>query len=169
MQGMFPEDPTDFEVTESLPNAEGVAKTPFGWYPLTELTLTGNTVTVTFSTGKEIPPAFLDLQIVRRALEILSKQSTWNRNEARTCPARATTWSLYCSLVKATLDVEGKFHYRRPALQVVRRIVGDIGGARINRHRLMEYNNHPDTTFQDIQSVLRKAEEQIAAQLRGRP
>src|SRR5262249_47037157 len=94
MQGMFPEYPDDFEVTEGQSNQVGIAKTPFGWFPVTAVRLNGGTLTVTFSNEKEIPPTALDLQIVRRALEILNKESTWNRKDTRTCPARATTWSI---------------------------------------------------------------------------
>src|SRR5215475_510911 len=37
-----------------------------------------------------------DLQIVKRAREILNSESKWNRADNRICPAEAKTVSLYC-------------------------------------------------------------------------
>src|SRR5262245_17199490 len=52
MQGMFPEDPDDFEITEGQSNQVAIAKTPFGWFPVTAVRLNGGTLTVTFSNEK---------------------------------------------------------------------------------------------------------------------
>jgi hypothetical protein len=97
MQGKYPEDPTEFEVVASRGDGVGVAKTPFGWFPLKSFVLSDNALTVTFLTQKQ------------------------------------------------------------------------VGGTRIKKHRLMDYNNHPDTTLRDIHSLLRTAAGRIESQLRERP
>jgi hypothetical protein len=44
-------------------------------------------------------------------------EAAWNRSDNRECPTSATKWSIYCALEKATLDVTGGPHHRRPALR----------------------------------------------------
>src|SRR5262249_36184041 len=58
-----------------------------------------------------------DLKIVQRAREILNDPSKWNRSDTRFCPADAKTFSLYCSLEKATREVTGGFQHRGAAMQ----------------------------------------------------
>src|SRR5215470_1661478 len=54
------------------------------------------------------PVTRADLQIVKRAREILDSPSKWNRADNRVCPADARTFSLYCALEKATIEVAAK-------------------------------------------------------------
>src|ERR1044071_1795583 len=92
-----------------------------------------------------------DLQIVKRAREILSSEAKWNRADNRICPAEAKTVSLYCALERATIEASGKREHRRAALQEVRFVVDEIAAGRNYQHRLMNYNNDPTTTFADVQ------------------
>lgn len=108
-----------------------------------------------------------DLQIVRRAREILSSESKWNRADNRICPAEAKTVSLYCALERATIEASGKREHRGAALQEVRFVVDEIAAGRNYHHRLMDYNNDPTTTFADVQEVLRVTESLIRLRLKG--
>jgi hypothetical protein len=58
---------------------------------------------------------------------------------------------------KATIEVTGGFHHRRPALQVVRKIVEERAASRPYKHRLMDYNNDPTTRFADVQTLFAEA------------
>ena len=62
---------------------------------------------------------------------------------------------------RATIEVTGEFHHRQPALQSVRVVVQNMWSARYTEHRLMDFNNHPDTTLADIQATLAEAERRI--------
>jgi hypothetical protein len=104
-----------------------------------------------------VPPNALDRRIVQRAESILSSPSVWNRADNRQCPASETTWSVYCAMELATVQVTGGFHHRRPALQMVRRLVDERTAGRGYHHRLMDYNNDPTTTFADIRSLFAQA------------
>jgi len=75
------------------------------------------------------------------------------------------TWSLYCALQRATLEVTGESHHRQPALQLVRQIVAEVGADRITNHRLMNFNNHPATTLEEIRGVFEIAEARMAEQI----
>src|ERR1041384_4256111 len=108
-----------------------------------------------------------DLQIVKRAREILNSESKWNRADNRICPAEAKTFSLYCALQMATVEVGGKAEHRGGALQEARFVIDEIARDRNYEHRLMNYNNDPTTTFSDIQEVLRITESLINLRLKA--
>lgn len=169
MKPGFPEDPDAFSVHDHHGGITGVVKTPYGWFVLNRLALLRNALTVTFQPDIEVAPTVEDVRVLRRAGQILSGASSWNRQDNRTCGRGATRWSLYCAVAEAIQETVGQFHYRQPAMQVVRRVVGDVGRNRIKTHRLMDYNNHPDTTLQDLHSVLKAAADQIESDLRVRP
>jgi hypothetical protein len=166
MQGKFPEDPTRFEVV--MPNTEkpGIAKTPFGWFALERARRENETLTLTISANNQLPPTQDDIRIIQRAEALLSDEKVWNRQDSRTCPPYPDKWSLFCALQQATQEVSGSVHYRQPALQMVREVLNEVGGNRLGKHRLMDYNNHPDTTLAEIHSLLRTAQARLEKRLR---
>jgi hypothetical protein len=120
------------------------------------------------SDNSNVRPAVtkIDLQIVKRAREILNSESKWNRADNRNCPAEAKTVSLYCALQMATVEVGGKAEHRGAALQEARFVIDEIARDRNYEHRLMNYNNDPTTAFSDIQEVLRITESLISLRLK---
>jgi hypothetical protein len=113
------------------------------------------------------PVTKADLQIAKLARQLLDSPAKWNRADNRQCPAAAKTFSLYCALETATVQVGGKAEHRGAALQEARFIIDEIAGNRNYEHRLMNYNNDPTTTFEDIQEVLRVVEWIITLRLKG--
>jgi len=111
------------------------------------------------------PVTRTDLEIVRNARAIIASPARWNRADDRQCPPAAKTFSIYCALEKATLDVGLKFEHRGAALQEVRFVIDEISADRDYEHRLMDYNNDPRTSFADMQRVFRIAEELIQLRL----
>jgi len=112
------------------------------------------------------PVTKTDLQIIKRAREILDSPAKWNRADNRECPAEAKTFSLYCALQRATIEVAGKAEHRSAAQQEARFVIDEIAADRNYEHRLMNYNNDPTTTFADIQEVFRITESLIALRLK---
>jgi hypothetical protein len=106
-----------------------------------------------------------DLRILERAREILSNASKWNRKDNRECRAEATTWSIYCALHDASLEVLGRYEHRRVALQEVRFAIEEVTNGRRFQHRLMDFNNLPSTTLADIHEVLAIARRRVAERL----
>jgi len=112
------------------------------------------------------PVTKADVQIAKRAREILDSPSKWNRADTRVCPADAKTFSLYCALEKATQEVSGNFEHRGAAMQEARFVIEAVApNWESYDHRLMGYNNDPATTFADIQRVLQLLETRIAKRL----
>jgi hypothetical protein len=113
------------------------------------------------------PVTKVDLEIVKRAREILDSPSKWNRADNRVCPGKAKTFSLYCALEKATTEKSGNFEHRG-AMQEARFVIEEVApNVKRYNHRLMDYNNDPTTTFADMQEVFRLLEDHIAKRLAG--
>ena len=107
-----------------------------------------------------------DIDIVRRAAQILDSPGKWNRADNRVCPPDAITFSLYCALEKATGEVSKNFAHRGAAMQEARFVIEEIApDANRYSHRLMDYNNDPKTSFADIQGVFWLLEKHIAVRL----
>jgi hypothetical protein len=108
-----------------------------------------------------------DLRILQRADEILSSPAVWNRQDTRECSRTDRTWSLFCALEKASLDVLGEYRHREVALQEVRFAVEDGTRGQEFEHRLMDYNNLTSTTFEDIKKILKVATDRVSARLKA--
>ncbi|GHN01570.1 hypothetical protein WSM22_30590 [Cytophagales bacterium WSM2-2] len=109
----------------------------------------------------------LDLKIIKLADSILSDPSKWNKQDDRECKDDITAgrYSLYCALYKASMDVLGEYIHRRAGMQVVRFTLEKYENGRVKEHRLMDWNNHPDTSFEEVKKVLKEAIETVKKQV----
>jgi hypothetical protein len=109
-----------------------------------------------------------DLRIIQRADSILSDSLKWNKQDDRECSDDIATgnYSLYCALYKASVDIAGEYVHRRAAMQIVRFTLEKYDNRRVKNHRLMDWNNHPDTTFKEMKQVLKESIETIAKKLK---
>ena len=114
------------------------------------------------------PVTVEDLRILEEADALLKDESTWNRNDDRQCDDDKTSekWSLSCALDVACIEVLGQYDHTRAALQEVRFVVEEVTGGRQFEGRLMGFNNLPETRFEDVKRVLRRARERVAARLK---
>lgn len=143
----------------------GILQTIYGWFPVTRYRNTPSGIAFELDGHNEVSPNALDAQIIRRAAEILSNPTVWNRADDRKCTPDAAKWSIYCAGVRAVGEVTGGtgaegwhgIDHRRPALEIIRTIVDDRSRARGYHHRLMDYNNDPRTSFSDVQSLFSEA------------
>ena len=136
----------------------GVLRTEYGWYPVTHFVSSPLAFDLDASSeSREVPSNSLDEKIVQEAAQLLSTLTAWNRADNRNCPAAATTWSIYCAMIKASISVTGGSHHRRPAMEVVRAIIDERTATRNYHHRLRDYNNDPTTTLRDVQSLFSEA------------
>ncbi len=116
-----------------------------------------------------MPVTAEDLRILARADALLKDESVWNRQDDRECQddEAAGKRSLFCALQKACIDVLGHYEHRRAALQEVRFAVEDATRGRNFEHRLRDFNNLPETRFDDIKRVLRVATERVTSRLKA--
>jgi hypothetical protein len=158
MQGKEPEDPTRFGVIKPKDGKPGVAKMPYGWFAVTEAKTEGDTLTLQIDGNRQLPPTADDIKIIQRALALIPNKYVWNKEDTRQCPPGQTKLSLFCAMMQATTEVSGGVHYRQPAMQAVREVLNEVGVGRFKLHRLMDYNNHPDTTLEEVHGLLKEAE-----------
>lgn len=109
-----------------------------------------------------------DLRILERADLLLKDELAWNRNDDRQCDddKAAGKWSLFCALQAACTEVLGEYDHRRAALQEVRFVIEEATAGREFEHRLRDFNNLPETRFDDIKQVLRTSAQRVAARLK---
>ena len=109
-----------------------------------------------------------DLRILEKADALLKDESAWNRNDERACDDDRATGkvSLFCALETACTEVLGEYDHRRAALQEVRFVVEEATRGRQFEHRLMDFNNLPETRFDDVKQVLRTSAQRVAARLK---
>ena len=102
-----------------------------------------------------------DLAILEGAIDRLADQDSWDQADDRKCEVSDKKFSLYCTLYFASIDVTGEYQHRRTVIQEVRFAVEEASDGREFEHRLMDFNNHPTTTFENIIDVLRNTKEKL--------
>jgi hypothetical protein len=114
------------------------------------------------------PPASKsDVEIIKRARQILDSPEKWNRADNRNCPDGEKTFSIYCALEKATDEVTADFAHRGAAMQDGRFVIDEVLAPHNHyEHRLMNYNNDPKTTFADVQRFFDLLQERIEKELK---
>jgi hypothetical protein len=170
MQGVQPEDPTRFEIVSNLgvpgEKVSYVGRTPFGWFAIEKMEQSANGLLVSMNADRQVRPTKSDIGIITRALELIPNENVWNKNDNRQCPAGQIKLSLFCALQNATTEILGGVHYRQPALQAVREVLNTVDAERIKTHRIMDYNNHPETTLSEIHAVLKNAQAALLKDIR---
>jgi hypothetical protein len=106
-----------------------------------------------------------DLMILDSANMQLSDPLVWDRTDDRKCEPQDETYSLYCALYFGSMDTIGEYQHRRTAMQEVRFAIEDVTGGRDFEHRLMDFNNLPETSFDDIKGVIKTASERVQGRL----
>jgi len=109
-----------------------------------------------------------DLKIIQRADSILTDTLKWNKQDDRKCEDDIANnrFSFFCVLYKASVDITGEYIHRRPAMQIVRYTLEKYENGRVKNHRLMDWNNHPDTNFEDVKKVLRESIDAVKQKLK---
>ncbi len=141
---------------EVYPGGWGILRTEYGWLPVTGFNAAPD-LQFTVDPNHEVGPEALDERILMRASEIARAGADWNRADDRRCDRHPTSWSLYCAMDRATIEVTGAHDHRRPAMEVVRLLVEDRTKDKAYAHRLMGYNNDPKTTLDDVQALFQDA------------
>jgi hypothetical protein len=115
---------------------------------------------------RQLRPTISDVAIINRAIALIPNSAAWNKNDNRQCPPGQAKLSLFCALTQATTEISGGVHYRQPAMQAVREELNTVDASRVKTHRIMDYNNHPTTTLEEIHGLLRTAQARVENDVR---
>jgi hypothetical protein len=169
MQGVQPEDPTRMEIVPSKTGAS-VARLPYGWFAVHSLREekqpAPQQLVIRIDGSRQVRPNTDDLAIIDRAVALMPNAAVWNKQDNRQCPAGQSKISLFCALMQATTEISGGVHYRQPAMQAVREELNLVDASRIKTHRIMDYNNHPDTSLAEIHALLERAKTRVSKEIR---
>ena len=112
--------------------------------------------------GLEVAVGEQEFQILTRARQLLSSASVWNRSDDRVCEdSRAKkSWSLYCALDQASIDVAGVDLVVRPVMEEARAAVIEVADRKFNG-ALKDFNNLESTTYSDIVKVFDVTERRL--------
>ena len=141
---------------------DGVIRTEIGWRLVSMINASATTLRFRVAEDIEPQPTDLDRRIVERAAGILATETVWDRADDRQCAPDDKSWSMYCAIHRASLEVTGGFHHRRPCLQVVRailweRVADERKKGRKYPHIMMDYNNDTAIRLADVQSLFTEA------------
>ena len=106
-----------------------------------------------------------ELELVRRAQNLLSTAARWNHRDDGTCPPRASSLSIYCALERAARRPGIDADAVHAAQQEARLVVWDIVVSKEYGHPLTDYNNDATTTYADVQRLFRWLETRVQKRL----
>jgi hypothetical protein len=109
--------------------------------------------------GKFFESSEIEVKIIDYAMELLFSQEKWNRNDNRIC-VDGSKASLFCALYKASIAVDGEYRHKRPAVEVVRDVIVERHPRKYG-HILMEFNNLPETSLEEVRAVLEAAKSRL--------
>ena len=99
-----------------------------------------------------------DLKILKQADTLLNDPSKWSKNHGDNCDNNIATekYSLECALRAASMDVVGEWEDEpnRPVIRLIRLKLEQDENRRFVGNVVREWNNHPDTTFKEVKSLL---------------
>ena len=104
-------------------------------------------------TKRNNPASQTDLDILLRADELLQEEANWDQKNERHCLIWAKN-NLFCALALAQREVIGEYDHHGIPTQEIRFTILDQYPQRWSRHPIMDFNNHPDTSFVEIKKVL---------------
>ena len=101
------------------------------------------------------PATTNDVAILESALNLMSSVRNLDRHSDQDCrnddPDLA---SLFCVMWSAIESTMGRYHHGQPARILVHAVVVEKWPDRYSGHRMVDFNNHPATTVDDVRSVL---------------
>ena len=115
--------------------------------------------------ARDRPVSPQDIALLDRALALIENERTWDRADDRQCVVTDTSFSLFCALQRASVEVLGAYQHRRTALQEVRFALEEATVGREYEHRLRDFNNDPATSLEDVRNVILVARERVIARL----
>ena len=143
------------------------------WLVLRNVSTRTGSLMFAFALNQPARASEVDGDILGQTRAYLAEVSHWDRHdltkmdEAPTkgfnCPNDVPR-SLFCALYFASVAAAGDYAHFRPAVEAVRQAIVSARGRGVYRHPLVDFNNDPRTTLQDVHAVLDMAVQLIRKQ-----
>jgi hypothetical protein len=96
-----------------------------------------------------------DIEMVKKVEAILDSPARWDRASSQDCKTDAKTFGLYCAFEAASIAVTGKFDEQAAGIREAQQMISRTAPNAVRyTARLVDYNNDPTVTFENLQSLL---------------
>ncbi len=152
--------PTEFTRTDRAGYPQIMFRFRSEWLTFDDPMYTNNSISFTIDRDPVVPFTEDDLKIIQLASDMLSEPKYWHKQDDRICEDDLAnkSYSLFCALKIASLAVEQKYNHRNAVLQKLRHLINEKDPNKQWNHRLMDFNNQEETTYEDIISILAEME-----------
>lgn len=117
-------------------------------------------------TGLHFPVSHADIAIIEKAVKILESQDRRNLEGDRNCEDdfHSERFSAFCALYAASIEIDGEYRHRRPAMQAARdSLLDKFPGA--YAHTLRDINNNASIPDEALVAALEEASALLRNQL----
>ena len=137
----------------------------FGWHPINKIEITKGILEFEWNWSFRPDPVLLDLEILKKAANLINDETSWERVDDRKCKEDSTSnkYSLYCAIYCSTMNLTADFNHRGAALEVVRKTIRETNPDKQYQHDLMDFNNQ--NSFNDVKSLLLRSMESLSKSL----
>jgi len=104
-----------------------------------------------------------EIKILLQAQKLLKNEKLWDKNDDRVCLS-TQSYSLFCALYQASIDIDGEYRHLRPAIKAVRDAIEQKHPKKYD-HVLVDFNNSKNTSMTDIQEIFKSAQEKLKQQI----
>jgi hypothetical protein len=121
------------------------------------------TTTAASATAKPRPVTQGDIEVLRRARDVLDSPAKWNRHDDQDCETQTNTVSVHCAIRMASREVPGN---SGAVMQEARAVISEMDPKELKyKTRLADYNNDPAVTFADLQKFFQEIEVRLTKRL----
>jgi len=159
-----------YETVHHRETEEIYMKTTLGYFPWERVRISDDMFVFAIYWWYCPPASEVDVETLNMAVQLLSDSTHWHQNDDRKCDddIEGNRWSLFCALKYASIEKMGEYNHHNTAIQTVRFIIDDLLPDHQFAHTLMDYNNSPGTTHNDILNVINLANMRIQEELTNR-
>jgi hypothetical protein len=159
--------PIDYEIVVHRRDEEIYMKSSLGYFPWEYISVADGNLNMAIYWWYSPPVTGKDIEIIGLAETLLADSSYWHQGDDRECEddLERRQWSLFCALKYSSLEIDGEYNHHNTAMQSVRFVIDEKVPGHEYAHTLMNYNNEPSTTHEDIMAVLETAKQRIQEEL----
>jgi hypothetical protein len=156
-----------YEIVDHHGCEEVYMKTSLGYFLWEALETKDNELSFAINWWYCPPARQVDLDALVMSEQLLADPSNWHKTDDRKCEddIENNKWSLFCALKYASIQTMGEYNHHNTAMQTCRFVIDSLIPGHGFEHTLMDFNNAPSTTHQDILFVIDEAKKRVEKDL----
>lgn len=136
--------------------------------PFNKVMVKNDSLLIDIETDPNVPYSRKDLKIIKLAKKLLPNKESWNRQDDRGCEddIENGVYSFFYAMQYASTEVKEEYNHRNVTMQLMRHLIEDRFPEKKWKHRFKDASNMPDTSLEDIMSIIDEAEQIIKKELK---